>query len=107
PFEGIDITWRRVDGGEALLPILDRAREAFEAERPHLIVPHLVELRRALATLPGRNAWERDLIERKIEETDELIRQAAGIWIEAVAETPAVVAGTQLEAVLSVVNRSP
>ena len=107
PFEGIDLTWRRVDGGEALLPILDRARAAFEAERPYLIVPHLVELRRALASLPGSNAWERDLIERKIEETDEWIRQAAGIWIEAIAETPAVVAGTQLEAVLSVVNRSP
>ncbi|MFN2443736.1 MAG: PIG-L family deacetylase [Thermoanaerobaculia bacterium] len=107
PFEGIDLTWRRVDGGEAILPILDRAREAFESERPYRIVPHLIELRRALGALPGRNSSERDLIERKIEETDELIRQAAGIWIEAIAATPAVVAGRELEATLSVVNRSP
>jgi LmbE family N-acetylglucosaminyl deacetylase len=107
PFEGVDLTWNRVTGGAALLPLLDRAREAFDAERPYLLVPHLIQLRSAIRTLPGKNHWERTLIARKVDEVDELIRQAGGIWVEAIAETPLVVPGNLLQTTLTVVNRSP
>ncbi|HVR44177.1 MAG TPA: PIG-L family deacetylase [Thermoanaerobaculia bacterium] len=106
PFEGIDLSWRRVRGGETIPPILERARAAFHAEDPSAIVPHLIEMRHAIQALPAHGRWEIETVERKLQELDELIRQAAGIWIEAVAPVPAGVPGTSVATRLTVVNRS-
>lgn len=106
PFEGIDLTWRRIAGGGTVIPLLDRARAAFSAEEPAAIVPHLIAFRRALQALPLGEMWQQKVIEEKIEDTDALIRQAAGIWIEAIASQPSVIPGSAVEVNLAVINRS-
>jgi LmbE family N-acetylglucosaminyl deacetylase len=106
PFDGIDLTWRRVPGGEAVIPLLERAKAAFRPEDPSALVPALLEIRRILTNLEPKFGWERATVDRKIEELDELIRQASGLWIEAIAEQPSGVPGTSVTATVTVVNRS-
>ncbi len=106
PFEGIDLSWRRVRGGEAVIPILDRAKAAFRAEDPSAIIPALLEMRDVVTKLNPSYGWEMDTVERKTEELDELIRQAAGLWIEAVTEQTSGVPGTSVPVKVTVVNRS-
>ncbi|MGH9458407.1 MAG: PIG-L family deacetylase [Thermoanaerobaculia bacterium] len=107
PFEGIDLTWNRVTGGAAVIPILERAKAAYRADEPWRIVPPLVEMRNVLQALPRATAWERDTIRYKMRELDRLILDAAGIWIEAIAPSSSAVAGSTLEAAVTVINRSP
>lgn len=106
PFEGIDLTWRRIPGGEAVIPLLEAAKAAFRPEDPSAIVLPLIEVRRVLTRLDAKYGWEMDTVERKVEELDELIRQASGLWIEAIAEQTSGVPGTSVPAKVTVVNRS-
>ncbi|HEU5163846.1 MAG TPA: PIG-L family deacetylase [Thermoanaerobaculia bacterium] len=107
PFEGIDLTWRRVPGGEAVIPHLEKAKAAFRAENPAAIIPHLIEIRRILTRDFARDTpWARDTVDRKIVELDELIRQASSLWIEAIADAPSGVPGAGVAAKVTVVNRS-
>jgi hypothetical protein len=106
PFEGIDLTWRRVPGGEAVIPLLAKAKAAFSAEDPSAIVPALLEMRDVLTRLKTSYGWEMDTVDRKVEELDELVRQASGLWIEAVTEQSSGVPGTEVPVKVTVVNRS-
>lgn len=107
PFEGIEMGWRRVAGGDKFIPLIQKAKDAFRADEPWRIVPPLVELRHAMQAVSGKTDWERDTIERKITEVDELIRQSAGIWIEAISPAPSAIPGSTVEARVTVINRSP
>lgn len=90
-FEGIDLTWQRVKGGAAVPPLLERARKAFDPARPEGMLPALLELRRVLLGL-SPDPW----IEVKRQELDELIRGAAGIWVEALADRQSAAPGSRL-----------
>ncbi len=106
PFEGIDLTWRRIPGGEAVIPLLEEAKAAFRPEDPSAIVPAHRGPRACSRALDAKYGWEMDTVERKVEELDELIRQASGLWIEAIAEQTSGVPGTSVPAKVTVVNRS-
>jgi LmbE family N-acetylglucosaminyl deacetylase len=107
PFEGIDLTWRRIRGGEAVIPLLEKAKAAFRPEDPAAMIPALLDVRDVVTRLQPAYGWEMDTVDRKLEELDELIRQSAGLWIEAVTEQSSGVPGTTVPVKLTVVNRSP
>ncbi len=91
PFDGIETTWNRVAGGEAVEEALAQAARSFDAARPQASVPALIEARRRMASLKG--PWP----EAKLREADEAIAQAAGLALEAVAPRATFAPGASVE----------
>jgi LmbE family N-acetylglucosaminyl deacetylase len=89
-FEGVDLTWKRVPGGAAVTQALADARKAWDPAAPHLMLPALARARHALGTLA-----DIPIVRQKRVEIDELMRGCAGLWLEAIAESPTVLAGLE------------
>ncbi len=98
-FDGIDTTWARA-GGAAVDQALVQAEQAFDARRPEAVVPALVEARRRMVALRG--PW----VDIKRGEIDEAIAQAAGIWLDGLADRSVVSPGTSVNVRHTVLMRS-
>jgi LmbE family N-acetylglucosaminyl deacetylase len=101
-FDGVDLTWGRVPGGAKVGATLARARRELDPAQPHLLVPLLLQARREMAALPST-----PIVVAKRAELDELIRSCAGLWLEAIAQTPTGTPGTRIRVALTAINRSP
>jgi len=99
-FDGIDLSWRRVEGGSVVADLLAKVKAALVPEAPERIIPLLVEARRAMKRLGG--VWA----SRKIEELDQVIALASGLWLDAAAERETAVPGTEVKLTATAVNRS-
>lgn len=99
-FEGIDTSWNRLPGGAAVAEKLDAALAAFKPDAPERVIPHLVEARRRMAGIDHPDA------RRKMEELDETIAAAAGLWLDVSAMSPLAVPGGSVELVMTAIHRS-
>lgn len=84
-FEDVDLSWRRVPGGNVVGELLARARRSFLPEQPVKALPMLLQALAALDRLQP-DPW----VKVKRLELTEAIRCAAGIWVEAIADRQAV-----------------
>lgn len=100
-FEDIDLTWNKIPGGEKVGELLTKANKEFDINDPSKIIPVLVDAYSEMSKLKD-NHW----IPIKQKELLEVIRSAAGIWIEAIASDFSVVPGESLEITSGIVNRS-
>jgi LmbE family N-acetylglucosaminyl deacetylase len=100
PFDGIDTTWTRLEGGAPIAAALDRARREFRDTDPAASVPTLLEARKLIA--PRTDVWSK----RKVNELDETIALCLGLWVDASAERPEIVAGSEVKVSLNAINRS-
>ncbi|HJV49802.1 MAG TPA: PIG-L family deacetylase [Geothrix sp.] len=82
-FEGIDTTWSRFPGTQQVATLLREARQTFRAEHPTASLP---ALGRALAALRALPLPSEPLVQLKIAELEDLMRAAAGLWVEAIAD---------------------
>jgi LmbE family N-acetylglucosaminyl deacetylase len=98
--EGVDTTWNRIPGGAAVAAHLDAALAAFDAAAPERVIPHLIEARRAAAALAHPDA------RRKVEEIDETIAAAAGLWLDVSASPATATPGGSVSLVMTALNRS-
>lgn len=99
-FDGVDTTWSRIAGGEAVGHLLAHARDQYQAERPAAILPSLVKAYSELDKLD--DPW----IEIKRAELLHAIRLAAGLWMDAAAQRWDATPGSELDIGLEVINRS-
>ena len=101
-FEGIDTSWSRIEGGQAIGRILNPIEEQFNFEKPY---EHIPEMMRALELLEA--APECTWKNIKLQELKMLITQCAGLFIEAAASIPNTTAQGAISANIEVINRSP
>ena len=99
-FDGVDVGWHRVSGGEKAGEILARAAGGFEPRRPESTIPLLIEARKALAGVRDPIAT------RKLAEIDETIALSAGLWLDANAARPYAAPGGSMQVTLTALNRS-
>jgi LmbE family N-acetylglucosaminyl deacetylase len=100
-FEGVNTTWTRVKGGEKVQPLMDRALKEFDEENPAAIVPLLLQLRKAIQSVePG--IWKT----RKLAETEQLIVECSGLYVEATASGYHGSPGEKVRSSFEVVNRA-
>ncbi|HEX6846423.1 MAG TPA: PIG-L family deacetylase [Chitinophagaceae bacterium] len=78
--EGIDITWKKVMGGEAIEKMVQDLSASFDFLHPENSVKGLVQLYKALNAMPV-GYWRN----KKLEETKHLIEQCSGLWIDVFA----------------------
>lgn len=76
-FEGVNTTWSRVKGGEKVQPLVEKAIREFDLEKPSQSIPLLIQIRNAIKQVePG--VWR----DRKLRETDQLIKDCLGFFAE-------------------------
>lgn len=100
-FDGIDLSWRRLRGGDRVQGLVDSLKATFDDRDPSRSIGRLVEIRKAIDGLPD-DPWKK----QKNAEADDLILACAGLWLDAFASRPAIVAGDSLTVTLMAVNRS-
>jgi len=78
--DGIDLTWKKVNGGTAISKIIDRLIASFDLLHPEKSVKGLVELYKSISAMPV-SYWKT----QKLKEVQQLIEQCSGLFIEATA----------------------
>ncbi len=75
--EGVDISWKKITGGEAIEKMINDLAASFDFLHPENSVKGLVKLYKALETLPA-GSWKN----KKLDETKQLIEQCSGLWLD-------------------------
>lgn len=99
--EDVNTTWSRVEGGEQMAVMVQRAVASFDFSAPEKSVPQLVNIYKALKNLPS-GYWQ----QQKLREVQNLLEAASGLWAEAFAMQPSVTQTDSLRLQFAVNNRS-
>ncbi|HVR38597.1 MAG TPA: PIG-L family deacetylase [Thermoanaerobaculia bacterium] len=108
-FEGIDTSWSRYPGGDAVGKILQQAADSFDPKNPSASIPLLLQASDLLDRLGAGDAWSPRVnpwIDVKRAELLEAIRMCAGIAIDVAASDSSVIAGGEIPVSITVTNRS-
>jgi len=108
-FEGVDLSWSRYPGGEAVGAVLEKAAGTFDPRDPQKTIPLLLEAHEALARAGARPEWSPQAnpwIDVKRRELLDVIRGLAGLSIDVSAADSTVLPGGEIAVNVSVVNRS-
>ena len=102
PFEGVDLTWKRFKGGEAVGALLAQAERAFDARHQEAILPLLSRAHAAM-----RKLQDDPLVTRKRLELERVLASCAGLWLEAVSTRPTVTPGEGVVIATAALMRTP
>lgn len=100
PFDGIDTSWSRVAGGDAIGAILYPLEKNFNYGDPSKMVPDLVKAYQLVQNLQDPH-WR----ELKSKQLKQLILDCGGIFLEAVSETNTINPGASFNLRLEAINR--
>lgn len=97
--EGVDASWSRIPGGAAVAEALAAVERSFDLHHPERTLPALVEVRRRIAALDHPDARSR------LEEADEAVALAAGLWLDVSVNQAEAAPGQQVRLTLTAVSR--
>ena len=100
-FDGIDTTWKRVKGGEAIGKILEEVEAKFNFKDPASHLPKLVEAYQLVLKLKDEH-WKAI----KSKELLKVIEACAGLYLEASASDSKITGNEKLSLSLEALNRS-
>ncbi len=108
-FEGIDTSWSRYPGGDAVGKTLQQASDAFDPKNPSKTIPLLLQALDGLDRLGATPAWNPRVnpwIAVKRRDLLDAIRACAGLSIDVSAADSSIVPGGEIPISVTVVNRS-
>ena len=91
--DGVTADWKRLPGGEKVQSLINDIIKNYSFEQPEKSVPSLVNLYRAIKSLPAGN-WR----DKKLEESQQLIEACAALFTEATTSQENVYQGDLLNA---------
>jgi LmbE family N-acetylglucosaminyl deacetylase len=100
-FEGVDVTWSRIDGGDKIESKINGIIEKYDERYPEKIVPDLVNLYRSTKSLK-----EKYWTELKRNEIKQLIKLCTGLWMESIVWDPEISPGSSIDVRTMILNRS-
>ena len=100
-FEGIDISWARVEGGSAIGTRIDDIIGSYNPINPSAIVSDLLNLRQSVLELED-DFWK----EKKVKEIDDIIYAATGLFLEVKSSDYTACPGETLDLNIEAINRS-
>ena len=100
-FDGINTTWSRIEGGEAIGKILYPLEKNFDFRNPSKHIPQLVEAYKLIQMVPDVH-WR----VQKTKELEELISATSGLYLEATAEEGYSAPGGSIKIDIETINRS-
>ncbi len=99
---GINTTWTRVKGGDAIAAEIQKLSKAFNDLDPSASIPALFALRKKINNEIKDNYWR----ELKVKEIDELIAACGGFFAEAFADTYSTTPGEKIKITSSIIQRT-
>jgi LmbE family N-acetylglucosaminyl deacetylase len=106
-FEGIDTTWSRYPGAEAVGKVLQQASDTFDPKNPSKTIPLLLQAYDLLDRLGAAGPWaSHPWVGVKRQDLLAAIRGCAGLSIDVAAGDSSVTAGGSIPISVTVVNRS-
>jgi len=100
-FEGIDTSWNRLEGGEAIGKILNKVEENFNFKNPEKHISQLVEAYKLLQNLEESH-WKKI----KLNELSNLIQACSGLYLEAISPVEKVTKSDTYSLNIEAINRS-
>ena len=100
-FEGINTSWTRVEGGAKIEKMVATAISSFQLNNPSAIVPELLDIYNAVASMP-----DHPYKQPKLEEIKALIKASLGLYLELAAPESYAAPGDSLILQLEAINRS-
>ena len=100
-FEGIDTSWNRVKGGKAIADILNQVEQDYDFKNPGKSIPELLKAYKLIEGLADGH-WK----SLKLPEIKNIIAACAGLYLEAVAETPFSTLNEKVKINIEAINRS-
>jgi LmbE family N-acetylglucosaminyl deacetylase len=100
PMEGVDVSWRRIKGGELISKQIDALVQHYNPVHPEKSITGLIQLKKSLLTVSDKH-WQ----DIKLKEVDQLILMCSGMHIEALANKKYIPQGDTLQVSVSVNNR--
>lgn len=101
PFDGIDTTWNRVEGGKPIGDILLNVEKNFDFKNPAASVSELIKAYNLIQNLKDTH-WKTI----KSEEIKRIIAACTGLYIEAKADAQQTNAGAEVDLKIEAINRS-
>lgn len=101
-FDDVDLSWKRVPGGDAIAPLADELLERFRPEQPAASVPALLVLRARLAELPTD-----PLVRDKRAQLDRILAACLGLSAQTLVDHAEVVGGERLVLHYRVSHQAP
>ncbi|MEO6326150.1 MAG: PIG-L family deacetylase, partial [Thermoanaerobaculia bacterium] len=101
-FDGLDLSWNRIAGGQNVGKLLAEAERAFDPKKPSASVPALLRAYREMLKLGDPP----DVVAKE-QELREVVRSCAGLWIEAIAVERSATPGSTVHVKAMALNRSP
>lgn len=101
-FDGIDISWDKIKGGEQIKQLITQANVDFDSENPEKIVPLLLKAYQLMGTTSKNKDW----IIQKRSELSKIISSCAGLFTEVTANDYSNTKGNEIELTNTLVNRS-
>ncbi len=90
--DDIDISWHRIEGGDAIATQIDNVTSTFNFEKPELCVAPLVQIYKAIKASPENN-WRN----KKLQEIQDIIEACSGLFAEATTTQTSVAQGDVLK----------
>jgi len=100
-FDGVNTTWSRVNGGEAIETILAKVETDFDFVNPSKHLPQLLEAHKLIRSLS--NVHWRTI---KLDEIEAIIQSVAGLYLEASADAASTNPGNTTKVKIDALNRS-
>lgn len=100
-FEGINTSWKKVTGSEALQKLFDQAYNEFLPEEPTAILPILAKAHAVLENM--EHSYWRD---KKLKELEQVILACSGLYLEATTDNMELLSGGKVTMNMEVVNRT-
>ncbi len=98
---GLDLSWSRLEGGEAIGQKVQKVLDEYDLDDPSRIVPGLVELHQAVMKLDDEH-WK----QYKLGQIEQLILACTGTQLEATAARESASPGDEVEITAQAVNGS-
>ena len=100
PMEGVETSWKRVEGGAKIEGMVDQLIKDYSLSNPEKSVPGLAGVYKAINQLKD-GYWKT----QKLKEVRQLIEACSGLWLEAVVHNPYTVQGDSLAVTFVLNNR--
>ncbi|MEL0275209.1 MAG: PIG-L family deacetylase [Flavobacteriaceae bacterium] len=101
PFEGINTTWTRLEGGEKIGKLVAQALVEFDFKAPQKSVPLLIDIHQAIEGL-SPSVWKN----RKLKAVKALIKSCAGLTLQLNSDSAYGIAGENLKINFNSVHQS-
>lgn len=101
-FEGIDTSWNRIQGGQAIGLILSEVEKNFNFNNPSVHLPNLIKAHQLIEQLDNAH-WKAI----KSKQLLKIIEACSGLFMEAVADSESTTPSDAFNLTLEVINRSP